>query len=521
MRLKRVVTKSLAIILSMTCILAGCNNGNSTETSNINETSSTETGAEVDDFNTNPFDITPVSMSDDFEITDEDRELYNSLFDLKNKVTVSIDISEEELAKIQADYDYYNSMNSKSPIYRKCNLTITINDKSYVIEEVGVRMKGNTSRKPFYDEESGVYALIHFKFSFKQTFDNEEYYGDDAKVWNSEEERDERKNRTFASLEGLEMKWNRNIDSTYTRETYAYKMYRDFGILAPNNTLGQCMVNGENWGLYKIYEPVDEVFVERYLDKEDWGGDLYKCTWGNGPANYTSAGKQVGVENEQTANFYTYDLKTNKKTSNHESIKNFISRIKDTNLTTEKVNELIDIDYWLKFFAVSYFLGMPDDMRNNYNNHYIYFKASSNQAIFIAYDCEISLGSNGWNPTGNYMTETDPYSGKAYGNDSAQQNKLIVNTIGKNGILKERYKVALDLVADSKWMQNTNFREMYKISEKLYDEVDIPEIENLKKDREIFEMDLYDVYSAENVSNGNMPVDEFLAKMLMNYGKYR
>ena len=39
-----------------------------------------------------------VKMSDDFDISEEDKALYESLFDINSEVKISIDISDEELA---------------------------------------------------------------------------------------------------------------------------------------------------------------------------------------------------------------------------------------------------------------------------------------------------------------------------------------------------------------------------------------------------------------------------------------
>ena len=74
-------------------------------------------------------------VEDDFsnsglpELTDG--ELYEKLFDINSFVSFYIDIDASELSKIQADYERYSAMGSKSPIYRKCDLIITINDYNY------------------------------------------------------------------------------------------------------------------------------------------------------------------------------------------------------------------------------------------------------------------------------------------------------------------------------------------------------------------------------------------------------
>ena len=42
-------------------------------------------------------------------------------------------------------------------------------------------------------------------------------------------------------------------------------------------------VGEKSWGVCNIYGPVDDIFLERYLPKEDLGGDLYKAAWTNNP----------------------------------------------------------------------------------------------------------------------------------------------------------------------------------------------------------------------------------------------
>ena len=509
---KNVLVTIMSVVLLFVLVLNGCidNGGEDKEPStnssgNINANISTM----------------PITVSEDFEISDVDKALYDSLFNINSEIRISIDISKEELAKIQKDYDHYSSFDSKSPIYRMCTMIIEVNGKKYTIPEVGIRMKGNTSRRSFYDiKNDKVYNLIHFKISFTETFDDKEYYGEDAKVWTDKEAYKERKNRTFASLEGLELKWNRDLDATYIRDTYAYKMYRDFGVLAPNNTLGVLKVNDENWGVYKIYEPVDKVFLKRYFDEEDLGGDLYKCAWaGNNNANYTKVEGMAGVEDEDAGEFYVYDLKTNKTTSKHESLKKLVTTIKNTGKGKEDIEKVLDIDNWLRFMAVSYFLGMPDDLRNNYNNHYVYFKASTGQAVFIAYDCEICLGLDSWNPTGNYLTQSNPYSGWAYGLNESQSNPLVKRIVSKGGLCTEEFMFMLDVVANSKWININNFEVMYGALASKYENdtnIDV----DVEFDKKFLYMSMDETYKGQKLNN-NMMLSQYFLLMRNNYYEHR
>ena len=65
-------------------------------------------------------------------------------FDINNKVEVIIDISSSELKKLDNDYSE-NGSNTES--FRICNLDIIMNGMKIHYEEVGIRQKGNLSRK--------------------------------------------------------------------------------------------------------------------------------------------------------------------------------------------------------------------------------------------------------------------------------------------------------------------------------------------------------------------------------------
>jgi len=291
--------------------------------------------------------------------------------------------------------------------------------------------------------------------------------------------------------------------------------------LAPNNTLGVLNLNGLNLGVYKVHEPVDKIFLKRYFDEEDLGGDLYKCAWaGKNNADYTRVTGLAGVEDEDSGKFYVYDLKTNKKTSTHESLKKFVTVMKTPGNGKEEIEKVLDIDNWLRFLAVSYFLGMPDDLRNNYNNHYVYFKGSTGQAVFIAYDCEICLGVNSWNPTGNYLTESNPYSGWSYGANKEQSNPLVKRIVSKGGLYTNEYREMLDKVVNSKWINYNTYEVMYgALASKYEDDTDI-DINIHDFDERKFSMSLEETYKGESI-NYNMTLDRYFARMRENYYAHR
>ena len=445
-------------------------------------------------------------------------EIYNQLFDINNKVEIDVDITNSELKKIQQDYDNYSSWGSKSPIYRKANLSITITTSkdsyTYYVEDIGIRMKGNTSRTSFYDSSEGIYNLIHFKVDFQETFSDKDYYGKDAKDWKDDDAgKKARKNRTFATLEKLEFKWNRNDDCTYIREYYAYEMYRANGVLAPHTNLTSFDIAGIHEGVFMMYEPIDEIFIEKYVDEKDRGGDLYKCGWTfNGAGFFTKS--SIGVENEDTGEFYNYDLKTNKKTSDHALLKNLISVLNGNKVSKEKIAEVVDMENFLKFEAVSYFVGNPDDLRNNYNNHYIYFNKSTGKLIIIPYDMDRCFGiTNGWDPTGNGMTAVSPFSQNAEGAGHSQGNPLYIKTVDEGGYYIAEYAEVLAEISNSEWLTSEHFNKFYEIARNNYKD-------DTKPSKTFYNAEGH-MFSFNNTgAGGNLSFSEYVKAKLATYKKY-
>ena len=443
--------------------------------------------------------------------------VYSELFSLDSKVTIEITMSKSEMDKMDSDYYKYKEKNTKSPIYRKANAVITVNGKSYTVEEVGIRAKGNLSILPVYEEDSENLNLSHYKLSFNETFDDENYYGSDVRVWKSTEERNARKNRRFATLKKLDIKWNRNYDNTYIRELYASEMFRQSGVLSQKIGLSQLKFNDNNYGVMTIYEPIDEIFLERNLPASALGGDLYKVGWTYSPANYVENQVTIGITDEDSGSKYNFDLKTNEKTSNNEKLVNFLKVI-NSDPTQSELEAVLDTDYFAKFLAAYYFAGDPDDIRNNYNNHYIYFRKDNGKAVFIPYDNDRTLGiTKGYNPDGTGMTGQSPYSNRAAGARQLQANPLIKLAIKNGSFLEKKYTAALKEVAELSVWDTSKFEAEYNKAKTNYESCVQPGITFANADNE-FKFSLDGVYSSGDDSN--MSFSDYVTRIMSTYKKY-
>lgn len=450
-------------------------------------------------------------------------------FDINNKVKITLLTEIKDIKKIN---QYHEQGNEES--YRVCDLDIYINDLMFHYEDVGFRLKGNTSRGIVLNSNSSLNQR-HYKLCFNEMFDDD--FRDDNYTFKDEKEKEYRENRTFFGLEKLDIRWNKNKESTNIREYYAFEMYRQNNNLAPRSTPFNFEMNiggnAQNAGVYLAVEPIDKDFIKRNVVDGYQGGDLYKLGWANYDcARFDSTNSRLfGVEKQSKNNGYfttakyVYDLKTNKKSSKHEDIKTFINKILSTSKEDfdSMLNEYTYYNSFINYLAISYLLGDPDDLRGNYNNTYVYFIPYENQAskaYFIPTDHDRVLGQTGdpsGNPTGHHSTLSNPFDNNTgYGGENTMP--LFNKSIFENGndIVKSDYIKSIDLLIENNWFDIEKFIDYYNKAYNNYK--DCTKLGNrFTNDDVAFSLkESNDIYSTDNLS-----IDIFFATKVTNYLKYK
>ena len=451
---------------------------------------------------------------DDPSVTYDQQALFEELFDPQSVVDISINISKEQIADIQQDFTYYRKIGGKSTTYRIADsVTFTVNGRKYVIEDVGVRMKGAQSRCNFYNDILGIYNLLNLRLSFCETFDDMSDYKLDTRVWNSDKARKQRQKRTFATMKSMELKWNASADNTYIRNIYVNEVFRANGIPVQRCHLSSLSLGGCSMGVYRIFEPVDKDFIQRYFPEEDWGGDLYTATSTDDQALTYKLDNTYGVTRKQKAELYNFNLKTNQSTSRNESLLRLLKVINQPGATKADYESVVDMDQLALFTAINFAMGNIDDMRINYNNHYIYFRKSDGKAVFIPYDCELVMGDlYSWSLRERGMTELSPYYDGSVYEDFGQLNPLMQRTVLQGSWFEPLYTDHLREIAASKWMDFTSFRSYYDPIATHYSEKVLPSYSFMST------MHMNTAFSLEGGEqyNGNMSVAEFLKLMKDN-----
>lgn len=336
-------------------------------------------------------------------------ESLNYIFGTDSVAEITLTISRKEWNKLCTNYD-------KNPKNEDCvhaGFEMKKGDNTWQISDIGMRLRGNTSRRrPQVDDK---YYQAHFKLKFEEWCDD------------SGEER-----KLAGCMKGLNLK-RFNEDPAYVREVFGYNYFRRNGIwTAPRAGYAHLFINIEeedgtakklDYGVYAMIEEINKQFLkERSEPLQESGtlgggnfsnnkGDLWKCCWqssnGSSMATDYDGYRSFGVEeiflDESKSLRYDYDLKTNKD----ELVRarsSFIDFIEELNKlgSEDEIKKFyeskMDVDLFLKTYACNVLLGMDDDYWRNHNNYYFYFDKNG-KAYFIPYDYDNILGTNCFSDT--------------------------------------------------------------------------------------------------------------------------
>lgn len=262
--------------------------------------------------------------------------------------------------------------------------TITYEDNLGIIEatNIGFRTRGGVFSRKIFLNENNEPNDNHFKIKFNALI--------------------ETSHRSLFGLEEIDFKYNKNQDETHMNEYYPLSLYESMGVLAQRKTMIDMYVIIENesyhMGIYVAFEPIDSYFIARRFVDEPIG-DLYKVLWQQfGPATLLKPNNPLAIGIKDVGMNYrpTYDLKTNKRTSEHKSLTAFFDVMSLSNdIKKAWIESHEAFDYLARYFAVSFLLGNPDDFRYNGNNYYLYFPPNNNTFYIIPYDLDHSFGI-GW-----------------------------------------------------------------------------------------------------------------------------
>ena len=230
----------------------------------------------------------------------------------------------------------------------------TISD---TLEEVGFRLRGNTSRGA---------AKKSFKISFNTYSAGRRFFG----------------------LKKMNLNGQHN-DPSVARAKICADLADDFGIPSMRSNHVELYINGEYFGLYINVEHIDEVYVKSRFGNQD--GNLYKCLY---PADLKYLGENPDLYKAESFGRRAYQLRSNEAADDYSDFANFVDILNNTPLTNLpcELEQVFNVDQYLKIIAFDILVGNWDGPIYNKNNFYLYHNLATGQFEYIPFDLDNTLG---------------------------------------------------------------------------------------------------------------------------------
>ncbi|MBM4056190.1 MAG: hypothetical protein FJ264_16280 [Planctomycetes bacterium] len=312
----------------------------------------------------------------------------NYIFDIDSLPSITVEISTDEWNNQLLFYDAnpQHEENSKAGFY------FTKNNDTEQLDEIGFRIRGHdfSRMRPegvegeLHNPDSPDWHLAHFKIDFTE-YDNKQ---------------------RFHGVRSINLKYFKD-DETYVREIYCYDLFKKFDVwTAPFASYVRLFIKIKEddepayYGVYKMIENIDVEFIQDRFGKKNDTGNLWKQSNGNADlTSYNLDTETIGIEDvsllEELSFRPTYDLKTNRSDLENarEQLVQFVENLntKTGDEFADWIQSVMDIDLFLKSYAVGVLVGAWDDYWINANNYYLYFD-SEGKVFFIPYDFDATLG---------------------------------------------------------------------------------------------------------------------------------
>ncbi len=326
-------------------------------------------------------------------------QAYHPVFDDSRVPRIDIEVAPIDLQLILA--------NPESDVEYYANFTYDDGGEIKTVENVGFRLRGNTSRNA---------AKKSFKISFN-SFES---------------------GRKFRGLEKMNLNGEHN-DPSIIRSKLCWDIFGEMDVIAARANHVEFYINNDYMGLYINVEHIDEEFLkDRYPDND--GGNLYKCLW---PADLNYEGGSPEEYKEESSGRRKYDLKTNTEADDYSDFAHFISVLTQTGTPDFKVaiSEVFDVDVFLRVLAADIFTSNWDGYSFNINNFYLYHNPRTDKFEYLPYDLDNSFGIDWFNI--NWGTRN------VYDWTSDSHNNVLTDRILQVSEFKDRYTYYLQKLVNN------------------------------------------------------------------------
>lgn len=322
------------------------------------------------------------------ELPEPVKEGYDYVWDDEVLPEVHLSVSLAEWNRLLALYD----ANAFTTQYVQATISFVKDGETTVIDNVGLRLKGNTSRR----RPEGSYGQMHQR---DNTDWHHAHFGVNLRKFADDDA------HTIQGVRKLHLKWFKD-DPAYVREVFCYELFRRAGVwtaVRDNYCRLWLHVEGDSkeayYGVYELMEPIDKHYLKDRKNRFGSNkGYLWKCR--NSAAGLNNPNGDIWYDDDtDDRHAYTLETQTEEFDSARVQLVDFMNKLNDLNDNEfyTWIQQVTDVDLLLKTYAVNVAVGMWDDYWNNANNYYIYFNGkglTGYKFFFIPYDYDNTLGTS-------------------------------------------------------------------------------------------------------------------------------
>lgn len=322
------------------------------------------------------------------ELPEPVKEGYDYVWDDEVLPEVHLSVSLAEWNRLLALYD----ANAFTTQYVQATLSFVKDGETTVIDNVGLRLKGNTSRR----RPEGSYGQMHQR---DNTDWHHAHFGVNLRKFADDDA------HTIQGVRKLHLKWFKD-DPAYVREVFCYELFRRAGVwtaVRDNYCRLWLHVEGDSkeayYGVYELMEPIDKHYLKDRKNRFGSNkGYLWKCR--NSAAGLNNPNGDIWYDDDtDDRHAYTLETQTEEFDSARVQLVDFMNKLNGLNDNEfyTWIQQVTDVDLLLKTYAVNVAVGMWDDYWNNANNYYIYFNGkglTGYKFFFIPYDYDNTLGTS-------------------------------------------------------------------------------------------------------------------------------
>ena len=318
---------------------------------------------------------------------------YKEVFEFDRLLDVNIEIAESDWNKLRHQSRNFATALLKPPPpspYTWFKANVTINGKR--IENVGVRKKG------FIGSQDSQRPSLKIKF-------DEFEEGQDP----------------IEDVDRLTLNNNKQ-DRGFISQMLTYKLFREAGLPSSRCTLAKVSINGESLGIYTNVESVKKPMLEKNFG--DANGKLYEGTVADLFADKVDA----------------LEAKTTDEKDKREELLS-VAKLVDGKgeLDLAELEKHLDVDSFLKFWALESLIGFWDGYTNNQNNYFVYFHKEDSKLHFMPWGADAAFSYSG----GAKMFKSGP--------ESVHGKSLLANRLYKAEGVADRYRETMRELLEGVW----------------------------------------------------------------------